>query len=80
MTDIEQNTVYPKTRGSLAEDFRNLGLKKGMTVIVHSSLKSLGWVVGGPIAVVQALMDVLSEEGTLVMPTIQLIIQILQDG
>ncbi|WP_308464584.1 aminoglycoside N(3)-acetyltransferase [Fictibacillus barbaricus] len=69
MTEIEQNTDYPKTRGSLAEDFRNLGLKKGMTVIVHSSLKSLGWVVGGPVAVVQALMDVLSEEGTLVMPT-----------
>lgn len=65
---MELKTDFPKTRSSLAEDFRNLGLKKGMTVIVHSSLKSLGWVVGGPVAVVQALMDVLTEEGTLVMP------------
>lgn len=65
---MELKTDFPKTRSSLAEDFRNLGLKKGMTVIVHSSLKSLGWVVGGPVAVVQALMDVITEEGTLVMP------------
>lgn len=69
LTDRELNTDYPKTRASLADDFRSLGLKKGMTVIVHSSLKSLGWVVGGSVAVVQSLMDVVTEEGTLVMPT-----------
>ncbi|MCM3720174.1 aminoglycoside N(3)-acetyltransferase [Fictibacillus phosphorivorans] len=66
---MELKTDFPKTRSSLAEDFRKLGLKKGMTIVVHSSLKSLGWVVGGPVAVVQALMDVITEEGTLVMPT-----------
>jgi aminoglycoside 3-N-acetyltransferase len=38
-------------------------------VIVHSSLSSLGWVCGGSQAVVLALMDVLTESGTLVMPT-----------
>jgi aminoglycoside 3-N-acetyltransferase len=38
-------------------------------VIVHSSLSSLGWVCGGSEAVVLALMDVLTESGTLVMPT-----------
>jgi aminoglycoside 3-N-acetyltransferase len=66
---MELRTDFPKTRTSIAEDLRKLGLKKGMTVIVHSSLKSLGWVVGGPVAVVQSLMDVITEEGTLVMPT-----------
>lgn len=66
---MELKTDFPKTRTSLAEDLRKLGLKKGMTVIVHSSLKSLGWVVGGPVAVVQALMDVITDKGTLVMPT-----------
>lgn len=40
-----------------------------MTIIVHSSLSSMGWVCGGGVAVVQALMDVVSEEGTIVMPT-----------
>jgi aminoglycoside 3-N-acetyltransferase len=66
---MEQQTDFPKTRTSIAIDLRKLGLEKGMTVIVHSSLKSLGWVAGGPVAVVQALMDVITEEGTLVMPT-----------
>ncbi|MEV2240611.1 AAC(3) family N-acetyltransferase [Micromonospora sp. NPDC049891] len=36
---------------------------------MHSSLKALGWVCGGPVAVVQALLDSLGPEGTLVVPT-----------
>ena len=58
----------PRTRDSLAEDLGKLGLRPGMTVLVHSSLKSLGYVSGGPVPVVQALMDVLTPAGTLVMP------------
>ncbi|WP_051239699.1 aminoglycoside N(3)-acetyltransferase [Pontibacillus halophilus] len=53
----------------MKQEFRKLGLKEGSTVIVHSSLSSLGWVVGGAVAVVQALMDVVEETGTIVMPT-----------
>ncbi len=40
-----------------------------MTVIVHSSLSSIGWVSGGAVAVVEALMKVITEEGTIIMPT-----------
>jgi aminoglycoside 3-N-acetyltransferase len=39
-----------------------------MRLLVHSSLSSLGWVCGGPVAVVQALLDVLGPTGTLVVP------------
>lgn len=66
---VIENTPSPRTRASLAADLRRLGLKSGMTVIVHSSLSSIGWVSGGPVAVVQALMDVVTKEGTIVMPT-----------
>ena len=65
---IIDQTEKPPTRASLAEDFRALGLKAGQTVLMHSALSKLGWVVGGPVAVVQALLDVLGEEGTLMVP------------
>lgn len=48
----------------------NLGIKSGDTVIVHSSMKSMGHVVGGPDAVIDAFLEVLGEKGTLVMPTL----------
>jgi len=40
-----------------------------MTLLMHSSLSSLGWICGGPVAVVQALMDVITPTGTIVVPT-----------
>jgi aminoglycoside 3-N-acetyltransferase len=58
----------PQTRASLGRDLSTLGLSAGDTVLVHSSLRSLGWVCGGALAVVQALLDVLGPGGTLVVP------------
>ncbi len=65
---VVARTETPRTRYSIAEDLRGLGLSPGDTVIVHSSLSSLGWVNGGAVAVVQALVDVVAESGTIVMP------------
>lgn len=62
-------TDLPPTRASLAADLTALGLHEGDTVIVHSSLRAVGWVPGGPVAVTQALLDVLGPAGTLVVPT-----------
>ncbi|KTG08073.1 aminoglycoside N(3)-acetyltransferase [Haloferax profundi] len=59
----------PVTVTSLVSDFRDLGIDAGDTLLVHSSLRSLGWVAGGPQAVVDALQTVLTDDGTLVMPT-----------
>ncbi|MET9662036.1 AAC(3) family N-acetyltransferase [Streptomyces sp. NPDC006510] len=56
------------TRDSLASDFRAMGLRPGETLLVHSSLSSLGWVCGGPGVVVMALLDALGDGGTLVVP------------
>ena len=71
MTELNtiQNIPSPRTRETLATDLRALGLPAGAVVIVHSSLSAIGWVSGGSVAVVQALLDVLTPAGTLVMPT-----------
>lgn len=65
---IVDNSPTPRTRQSLAADLRRLGLQRGATVLVHSSLSALGWVCGGPVAVIQALIDAVTPRGTLVMP------------
>jgi aminoglycoside 3-N-acetyltransferase len=59
----------PATIESLRADLTELGLRPGMVVLVHSSLSALGWVSGGPVAVILALELALGHEGTLVMPT-----------
>lgn len=73
MTWDEESTidpaVLPNTVDSLAADLGRLGLEPGMTVLVHTSLSSLGWVCGGAAAVVLTLEQVLTPRGTLVMPT-----------
>ncbi|MBS1249032.1 MAG: SPBc2 prophage-derived aminoglycoside N(3')-acetyltransferase-like protein YokD [Chloroflexi bacterium] len=58
----------PVTVESLVEDFRDLGVKPGLTLLVHSSLSPLGWVCGGRVAVILALEQILTPDGNLVMP------------
>ncbi|MGY0487242.1 aminoglycoside N(3)-acetyltransferase [Streptomyces sp. WG-D5] len=56
------------TRDTLASDLRSLGVRSGDTLLVHTSLSSLGWVSGGPVTVVHALLDAVGSHGTLVVP------------
>jgi len=67
--DAVHNAPSPRTRASLAHDLRTLGVEAGMTLLMHSSLSKLGWVSGGSVAVVQALMDVVTPVGTIIVPT-----------
>ena len=59
----------PATVESLVRDLRSLGLRAGMTVMVHSSLSQIGYVSGGAHAVVEALLEAVGITGTIVMPT-----------
>ncbi|EDL65441.1 aminoglycoside N(3)-acetyltransferase [Bacillus sp. SG-1] len=71
MTELKaiQQLQTPNTTSSLMDDFLRMGIEKGMTLIVHSSLSSLGWVCGGAVSVVTALMEAVGKEGTLIMPS-----------
>ena len=66
---VARSSNGPATVESLLADLRLLGVGSGMTLLVHSSLSSLGWVSGGPVAMVQALAGFVGPDGTLVMPT-----------
>ncbi|MCX7755434.1 MAG: DUF4910 domain-containing protein [Anaerolineales bacterium] len=61
------------TRSLLIEEFRALGVAEGDTLFVHSAYSTLsrapGGVEGGPQTVIEALLDILGPEGTLIMPT-----------
>ena len=61
-------THRPSTTSSLRSDLEALGLAPGATVMVHASLSALGYVVGGPEAVVDALIGAIGPTGTLMMP------------
>ncbi|BBF45117.1 aminoglycoside N3'-acetyltransferase [Lachnospiraceae bacterium KM106-2] len=53
----------------LLKGFHELGMENGQNIIVHTSLSSLGFVCGGPQIVVEALLETVGEEGTILMPT-----------
>jgi aminoglycoside 3-N-acetyltransferase len=59
----------PHTRSSLAAELSALGVRPGSVLVVHSALSSLGWVCGGPVTLVESLLDALGPTGTLVVPT-----------
>ena len=67
-SDTINKIEYPNTLESLSREISDAGISAGDTLLVHSSLSALGWVSGGAVAVIQALMEVITSEGTLVMP------------
>ncbi|MFX1501325.1 MAG: aminoglycoside N(3)-acetyltransferase [Promethearchaeota archaeon] len=67
--DVIKCTLYPNTINSLKQDFKALGIRSGQIILMHSSLSAIGWTVGGPVSVIKALMEILTTEGTLIMPT-----------
>jgi aminoglycoside 3-N-acetyltransferase len=53
----------------IVRGLRELGVHTGIGLMVHSSLRSFGHVQGGAPTVVAALMDVVTADGTLMLPT-----------
>jgi aminoglycoside 3-N-acetyltransferase len=65
--------VLEVTRTDVASGLRRLGIGPGDTVFFHSSLKSLGHVVGGPDAVIDGFLDATGATGTVVVPVFTLV-------
>lgn len=59
--------MKPITKSQLIEDLRNLGVRPGQILMLHASVKSIGWIVGGPRMVLEAILDTITPSGTLMM-------------
>ena len=57
------------TSDKIVQDIRAMGVRAGDLLLVHSSLKSIGRVQGGAETVAHALVDVVSPDGTVFVPT-----------
>ena len=57
------------SKDDIKRGLRELGLGQGDIVVVHSALSAFGKVEGGAKTVVDALLETIGEEGTLLAPT-----------
>ena len=59
----------PVTKEMLIEALQKLGVSSNQILEVHASLSSFHYVIGGARTVVDALMELAGDTGTLLMPT-----------
>ena len=66
--DVIDSSPEPVTHDRIVADLIELGVSSGDTLIVHSSLSAIGYVIGGAHTVVLALLQSIGPTGTLTMP------------
>ena len=60
----------PYSKEQLRADLQNLQIKRSDTLLIHSSMKSIGEVDGGADSVLDMLMEYFADDGLLVFPTL----------
>ncbi len=60
------------TKKEFKDALIKLGIKKGMTLEVHSSLSSFGRLEGGAETVIDTLKEIVTSEGSIFMPALRL--------
>ncbi|MEG0709609.1 MAG: AAC(3) family N-acetyltransferase [Longicatena sp.] len=57
------------TKEDICQQLISMGIQKGMVVLLQANFKKLGYIVGGEQAILEALMETVGYDGTIVMPT-----------
>ncbi len=60
------------TSKELKQGLLDIGVREGMILEVHSSLKSFGYVMGGAGTVIQTIKEVVTDSGSIFMPALRL--------
>ena len=55
-------------KSDIVDALRSVGLQRGDSVMVHTSLGKIVYVCGGAQVVIEALIESVGEEGTIMMP------------
>jgi aminoglycoside 3-N-acetyltransferase len=66
---LQENNNSGFTKQTLVQHLKQIGLQSGDSVLVHSSLSKIGFINGGSKTVVDALLEVLGDQGTLLFPS-----------
>ena len=64
---IVEKTKEPITRERIVKDLKEIGVYEGDVLFVHSSMSKIGWIIGGVVTVINALMESVGKNGTLMM-------------
>ena len=63
------NGRAPISQGRLGDDLAALGVRSGQDLLVHSSLREVGWIDGGVDTLLRAIRQVIGPAATIVVPT-----------
>lgn len=64
--DLPHHAAHlPLRRSQIVSGLQHLGVRTGVVLMVHASISRLGWVVGGSQTVVEALLEAVGPDGTL---------------
>lgn len=75
---VERNTYYTinentnaivSSKKEVLKVLQELGVRKGMTILVQGDMRRLGYVIGEEQIIIEALMETVGFEGTIVMPS-----------
>jgi aminoglycoside 3-N-acetyltransferase len=57
------------TKEFLVQNLQSIGIQKGDSILVHSSLSKMGYLENGPDTLIDALLEVIGTDGNLLMPS-----------
>ena len=70
MSSDATDTAPHVYREDITNALQEIGVQDGDTVMFHSSLSSMGWVVGGANSVIDGFLNAVGPQGTVVVPTL----------